>query len=85
VLGLPPSSWADLARISGGEIIYLGSIILIINYPALSAAISGRDGMDGGRAHWMTLPFREVPSISCSGKLLGSWARFFIEKKRVYY
>jgi len=41
---------AHLAGISGGENIYLGSRIIIINYPALSAAIGGRDGMDAGRA-----------------------------------
>jgi hypothetical protein len=74
-----------LAGISGGEIIYLGSSILIINYPALSAAIWGQDEMDGGRAHWMTLPFWEVPSISCSGKLLGSMGLVFQRKKDVYY
>jgi hypothetical protein len=51
-----------LAGISGGEKIHLGSSIIIIIYPALSAAIGGRDGMDGGRALWMTLPFWEVPS-----------------------
>ena len=58
--GLPPRCRAHLAGISGGENIYLGFNDIIINYPALSAAIGGRDGMDGGRAHWMTLPFREV-------------------------
>jgi hypothetical protein len=46
--------------ISGGEKIYLGSSIIIIIYPALSAAIGGQDGMDGGRALWMMLPFWEV-------------------------
>jgi len=32
----------------------------MINCPALSAAIGGRDGMDGSRAFWMTLPFWEA-------------------------
>ena len=30
------------------------SIIIIRNYPALSTAIGGRDGMDGSRWLWMT-------------------------------
>ena len=71
-----------VAGVSGGEKLYLGSSIMLINYPALSAAIEGRDGMDGSRSYWMTLPFWDVPSISGSGMLLGSWARFFVEKKR---
>jgi len=62
VLGLLPQHWGHLAGISGGEKIYLGSRIVIKNYPAHSAAIGGRDGMDGGKANWMTLPFWEEPS-----------------------
>ena len=51
MLGLLPHCWADLAGISGGKNIYLGSgIIIIIIYPALSAAIRGRHLMDGSRA-----------------------------------
>ena len=38
--------------------------------------------MDVSRAYWMMLPFWEVPSILGSGMLLGSWAWFFIEKKK---
>ena len=53
-----------VAGVSGGEKLYLGSSIILINHPALSAAIGRRDGMDGGRSYWMTLPFWEVPSIS---------------------
>ena len=59
-MGLPPCSWAHLGGISGGEKIYLGSSKIIIDYSTLSAVIGGRDGMDGGRAHWITLPFWEV-------------------------
>ena len=59
-----PRCWAHLAGISGGEKLYMDSDILIKIYPALSAAIWGRDGMDGSRVHWMTLPFWDVPSIS---------------------
>jgi hypothetical protein len=62
MMGLPPRCWAHLVGISGEEKIYLGSSIIIIIYPALSAAMGGRDGMDGSRALWMTLPFWEVPS-----------------------
>ena len=68
---LPPCCWAHLAGVSGGEKFYLGSSIIKINYPTLSTAIRGRDGMDGGRAHWMTLPFWEVPSELMAG-LMGS-------------
>jgi hypothetical protein len=57
MLGLPAHHWVHLAGISGGEILYLGSSIFVIIYPALSAAIRGRDGMDGGRAFWMTFYF----------------------------
>ena len=60
--GLPPHCWVHLVGVSGGQKIYLGSSIIIKNYPALSAAMGGQDGMDGSRAHWMTLPFWEVPS-----------------------
>jgi hypothetical protein len=59
MLGLPPSGWAYFVGVSGGENVYLGSSILIINYPALSAAIWGWDGVDRSRAYWMTLPFWE--------------------------
>jgi hypothetical protein len=37
----------------GGVELYLGSIIMIEIYSTLSAAIGGRDGMDGGRVLWM--------------------------------
>jgi hypothetical protein len=65
-----------VAGVSGGENLYLGSSKILINYPALSAAIGGRDGMDGSRSNWMTLPFWEVPSISGSG-LLHSFIWFY--------
>ena len=64
MLGPAPRCWVHLAGVSGGENIYLGSsIVLIINYPALSTAIGGRDGVDGSRAYWMTLPFWEAFQI----------------------
>ena len=37
--------------------------MLIINYPAISAAIGGRNWMDGSIAIWMTLPFWEALQI----------------------
>jgi hypothetical protein len=61
VLKLPFCYWLHLVEISGGVKTYLGSRIMIINYPTLSTAIRGR--MGGSRAYWMTLPFWEVPSI----------------------
>jgi hypothetical protein len=48
--------------VSGEEILYLGYSILIKIYPTLSAAIGGRDGMDGSKPNWMTLPEKEVSS-----------------------
>jgi hypothetical protein len=54
MLGAPPHCWARLAGVSGGEKTYLGSCIIINIYPTLSAAIGERDGVDGGRALWMT-------------------------------
>jgi len=49
-----PRCWVQLAGVSGGEKTYSGSSIIIKIYPALSPAIGGWDGMDGGRGHWMT-------------------------------
>jgi len=57
MMGLPACYWADLAEIFAAENIYLVFNILIIIYPALSAAISGWEGMDGVLAYWMTFPF----------------------------
>jgi hypothetical protein len=60
MMGLPACYCAHLAGISAAEKIYLVFNILIIIYPALSAAIWGRDGMDGGRAFWMMFPISEA-------------------------
>jgi hypothetical protein len=54
MLGVPSCCWVHLAEILGREKTYLGSSILINIYPALSAAIGGRDRMDCSRALWMT-------------------------------
>ena len=62
MLGLPPQCWAHLAGISGEEINYFVSSILFLFCLTLSAAIRGRDWMDGDEVFWMTLPFWEVPS-----------------------
>ena len=45
--------WVQLVGVSGGEKLDSGSSIIIIIYPALSLAIGGRDGMDGGGGLWM--------------------------------
>ena len=63
MLGLPPRRCAHLAGVLGGEFFYLGSSIMIKIYPTLSAAIGGRDGMDGSRAYWMMFPFWETFQI----------------------
>jgi hypothetical protein len=54
MLGALIHCWVQLAGVSGGEKMYSGSSIIIKIYPALSLAIGGRDGMDGGGGHWMT-------------------------------
>ena len=84
MLGLPPHGWAHLAWIPGGKNICLGSRLVILIYPALSATIGGGDGMDADRANWMTLLFWEVPSIWALGCCWAHCARFFIEKKISY-
>lgn len=63
MLGLPPRRCAHLAGISGGDIFYLESSIIIKFYPIISPAIGGRDGMDGSRAYWMMFPFWEIFQI----------------------
>jgi len=54
MLGALIHCWVHLAAVLGGEKMYLGSITLMKIYPTLSAAIGGRDGVDGGGALWMT-------------------------------
>ena len=49
MLGMPARCFGHLAGISGGEKIYLGFIVITINYAALCAAIGGQDGVDGTR------------------------------------
>jgi hypothetical protein len=49
-----PRHWAHLAGVTGGVNLYTVSIIIIKIYPALSAAVGGRDGMDRSRRLWMT-------------------------------
>jgi hypothetical protein len=53
MLGALIHCWVHLAGVSGREKTYLGSTIIIKIYPALSLAIGGREGMDGGGGHWM--------------------------------
>ena len=50
VLGCP-LCWAQLAAVLGRVKLYYGSSILIKNYPTLSAAIGGWDGVDAKRMH----------------------------------
>jgi hypothetical protein len=80
-------SSAYLAGILGEEINYLLFSILIIYCLVLSAVIRGRDGMDGGKATSMTLPFSEVPSEMMPGlqDAAGPIGLGFSKKKDVYY
>jgi len=54
MLGALIHHWVQLVGVSGGENLYSGSSIIIINYPALSLAIGGQDGVDSSGALWMT-------------------------------
>ena len=85
MLGAPSCCWVDLAGISGGEKTYLGSSILINVYPALSAAIGGRDGMDCSGALWMTCSNYSTRHQSwLSGRFLTVgriWRAFSVGKK----
>jgi len=53
MLGCPPRCWAHLAGVSGEVKMYSGSSIIVKIYPALSATIRGRDGVDASRCIWM--------------------------------
>ena len=48
MLGALTRYWVQLVGVSGGEKLDSGSSIIIKIYPALSLAIGGQDGMDGG-------------------------------------
>ena len=49
-----PRCWAHLAGVPSGVKLHLKPIIILKIYPALFAAIGGRDGMDCSRRLWMT-------------------------------
>ena len=53
MLGVLIHYWVHLAGVLGRAKIHLGSSIIINVYPALSLAIGGQDGMDGGGGYWM--------------------------------
>ena len=48
-----------MAVLSGVKM-YLGLILLMKTYSALSVVIRGWDGVDGALQVWMTLPFEEA-------------------------
>jgi hypothetical protein len=71
MLGAPIHCWVQLAGPWGGKKTYLGSSIIIKIYPALSLAIGGGDGMDGGGGHWMTHSNYRTRHQTClSGRFL---------------
>ena len=82
--GLPPSCSAHLAGISGEEINYLVSGILLLLFPALSEVIKGPNWMDGEKVFWMTLLFWELPSKLMPGlqNAAGLSGLGFSKKKR---
>jgi len=53
MLGVLIHCWVQLAGVLGGEKLHSGSRMIIKNYPALSLAIGGQDGVDGSGGHWM--------------------------------
>ena len=54
-LGALPRCWAHLVGLLAQVKLYLELITLIQTYSTLFIAIGGRDGMDAGGTHWMTL------------------------------
>ena len=72
MLGALICCWVQLAGDLGGEKTYLGSIIVIKIYPALSLAIERRDRMDGSGVHWMTHSNYRMCQL---GLGFGYWAR----------
>ena len=83
MLGALIYCWVHLAGVSGGEKTYsAGSSIIIKIYPALSLAIGGRDGMDGGGGHWMTRSnYRTCHQSWLSGRFLAIgliWRGFWV-------
>jgi hypothetical protein len=91
MLGALIHCWVHLAGVLGGEKTYSGSSIIIKIYPALSLAIGGRDGMDGGGGHWMTHSnYRTRHQSWLSGRFLAVgrvWRGFWVGKNvfRFYY
>jgi hypothetical protein len=87
MLGALIHYWAQLAGVSGREKTYSGSSIIIKIYPALSLAIGGRDGMDGGGGHWMTCSnYRTCHQAWLSGRFLAvghNWRGFRVGNR--YY
>ena len=61
-----PLYWAQLAAVLGGVKLYYGSSILIKNYPTLSAAIGGWDGVDAKQTHLDVAPWH-LPFWETSG------------------
>jgi hypothetical protein len=77
-----------LAGISGEEINYLVSSILLLSCPALSAALrwAGLDGWQQGNldvASFSGIAIRI--DAGASGCSWAQWARFFETEKHVYY
>jgi hypothetical protein len=80
-----PRCWAHLAGVLGGVKLHLRSTIIIKIYPALSAAIGGRYGMDCSRRVWMTCPiYRTRHQSRRLGIALGMLGCFFHRYIYVY-
>ena len=85
VLGLPPSFWAHLAGISGEEINYLVSNILLLFCPAISAALRGQDWMDQ-QGNLDVASFSGIAIRIDAGASGCSWAQWawFLKQKNMY-
>jgi hypothetical protein len=71
MLGALICCWVQLAGVLGGEKTYSGSSIIIKIYPALSLAIGGRDGVDGGGGQRITCSnYRIMSSVMPLGRFL---------------
>ena len=90
MLGSHPRCWARLAGVLDGKNIYSGSTMLIKIYPTLSAAIGGRDRVDGRRCSWMTphshLPYWETsPDLVLGCPLCWAQLAAVLDGVKLYY
>jgi hypothetical protein len=72
-----PRCWVHLAGVSDGVKLDSESIIIIINYPVIFAAVGGREGMDCSRRVWMTCSINRIPHQSWHLRIIFVVGLFF--------